>query len=557
MPMKPGTFAAVTSRLRSFFSKGAAAGDATAAVILDEFVPGSDTGLLDADLVHTAQKMWTESKTREERHQIRTRMDTQDSLISASLDIVADVATAPEDEEDSSESFEVKCDNPATLEEAERIVSITQLQERSGEMGRRILQYGNEMQEIVVDDAAAPSRVVRYKLLPEQQMWYRQNAYGIPDEHPWEQRPSWKPAGTGILFEPWQIVHYTYRASEEEVYGRGMLDFEKDWQRLQAIEDGMVQARLSRAYDKYKHMVPVPPGSSAQEQEAYLRRYKDSIQKRQLLSATYGTGQRDNPSSVMQDFYVPHPSKEHDNAGPQLLVGQNPNLQNIRDIEYMRSRVLCKLVPMRYLNIGGAEAVRASLGDGGQSYEDKRFARMVRKLQQSLALGHVRMITYHLILRGLNPLLYPVSIEFPSLETKDRLLEADIDLKRAQALQIVASFLQLPADLVADHYMRLSTDEKEKWFGELRNGMIQADALKPEPEPEPSLDPDEIAAKAVAAANAAGKNGGATPPEAPPPPSGERAMAIRQMAESLLCLTAQEVGLAQEAEREHVHAHSH
>jgi len=220
--------------------------------------------------------------------------------------------------------------------------------------------------------------------------------------------------------------------------------------------------------DRMVHRVPVSDRMDRDQQEAAVKRYAEKLTRRRVLSATQGTSTRDNPTSVTQDFYVPYMGKDYPDSGPTLLTPANVQLQVIRDVEYHRATLLARLgVPMRYLNLGGAEAVRAALGSGGISYEDIQFARTIRGMQKSLAYGHNIVITLHLILRGYDPIKEPVSLEFPVISTADAAQNADIELKRAQTLQIIANFLQVPLEMVADHYMGLTEDEKERWLGDL------------------------------------------------------------------------------------------
>lgn len=429
-----------------------------------------EAGMLDADISSQYTKQWQLSRHRNERHEIRVRMDTQYALISKALDVTADVATAPEEEGDAAEAFTLQCEDDPTLAEAERLCTTIQLKERSWSMARRLAQFGNEMREVVLD--ASGSRVVRYKLLPEHQMWKRFDQYGNPKDPPWEQRTYYIPDGSGIGFALWQIVHYSYPGDTDEDYGRGILDCEREWMRLQGIEDDMVLARRQRAYDRIVHMIPVKDGQGRDEQEQTVKRYQERLTRRRTLDAMNGTSSRDNPNSVTQDFYVPYAGAAYPDAGPRMLESKNTQLTNIRDVEYLRGTVLARLgVPMRYLNLGGSEAAKATLGNGSINYEDIQFARTIRGLQKALANGHQQVITLHLILRGLNPIEHPVSLQFPVISTSDAKMHADMELTRAQALTQIAAQIQVPAEMVIDHYMGLTTAEKERWFGDLQESI--------------------------------------------------------------------------------------
>jgi len=425
-----------------------------------------EVGLLDADLISTLTRPWRMSRNRQERHAIRQRMADESALIGKALDVIADVATAPEDEGDARNAFLVRCEEDRITEEVELLCDAIKLRESSNGIARRLATHGNEMREPVLDPAGG--RVVRYKLLPEHQIWRRLDDRGLPQDPPWEQRPYYKQDGSGIPFAEWQVVQYTYPIDPDEAYGRGILGCEREYMRLAAMEDDMVQARRQRAMDRMVHRVPVTEKMGRDDQEAAVKRYADKLMRRRVLSATQGTSTRDNPTEVTQDFYVPYVGKDYPDAGPKLLTPANVQLQVIRDVEYHRGIVLARLgVPMRYLNLGGAEAARAAIGSGNISYEDIQFARTIRGMQKSLAYGHNIVITLHLILRGYDPIKNPVALEFPVISTADAKQNAEIEYMRAQTLQIIANFLQVPLEMVADHYMGLTEDEKERWLGDL------------------------------------------------------------------------------------------
>lgn len=437
---------------------------------------GTWTGVFDAGALAAFQRTWKRSKTREERHEVRTRMDNEDELVSKALDVIADVATAPAEEGDARASFTVECEDDKTREEIELFVKGLRLREASWGVARRLAKFGNEMREQVADESA--TRIIRSRMLPEQQLHYREDEHGVPKDPPWEQRPSYKADGTGIPFAMWQICHYAYPGDEDERYGRGTLDVELTWQRLQAIEDDLVLGRRVRSMLRLVHKVPVSKGSSQDEIEQALVNAARRHKQEEILDASQGTGARRVLPSATGDYYVPV-AEDLPETGIDAIDPANRGLANIRDVEYFRARFLARLgVPMRYLNLGGAEAVRASIGSGGLSYEDMQFARSERRLQSVLAEGHSRTIALHLILRGLDPIANPFELHFPIISTQDARLDAEIEYKRAQTLKLIADIIEVPAELVVNHYMGLSPDEAERYFGDLQEAVAGAIAAR-------------------------------------------------------------------------------
>jgi hypothetical protein len=504
-----------------------------------------EAGMLNADLMSMSVQQYRVSKDRAERHAIRTRMDDEDGVISKALDVTADTAFSPEeDADDADETFELESDGTtegdAILEEAERLCEQLHLQQETWGTARQVLQFGNRMCEIVLDPSG--TRVVRLKSLPEEQLYIRRDVYGNPQDPPWEQRSYYQQDGAGIGFAEWQIVHYLHRPDNAGLYGRGVLDCERDWMRLQALEDGMVQIRLHRAGDKLIHYIPVDKAKGATEVQAQVNAYRESLRKKRTLSALSGTQRRDSPTSVTDDFFVPVPYGETlSKVGIEPYAPQNYQIQQIRDVEYMRARVLARIgVPMRYLQIGGTEGARASLGEGGISQEDVAFARTCRKLQADVRTGHMKPITIHLMLRGMNPIDHPLTMKFPVISTSDEKRKADTDNVRAQTAKIISDLVGIPPEILLDRYVKASPDEREAWLK--ASAEILADRAAKA----------AAATAALAQANQANQQGGA-PDQGPPQNAQDRRQSLRQAAEALLVVASAELGI--EPLREAVHEH--
>ncbi len=469
-------------------------------------------------------KRWQVAADRKKRHEYRVRMDREDPVVARALDVLADVATAPEEEGDAGESFSVTCENARVQEEALRTVEALHLQKEAWRCARLLAKFGNAPYELIPDPSG--TRLVRAKGLPEHEIWRRLDRYGNPLPYdpatksaPWEQREQWRREGEGVLFEEWQIAFASFRPDDEGIYGRGVLDCERDWQRLQDIEDAMVRARQLRAYDRLLHKVPVSMAQGPDSARKALNDYARDWQQKRVLSSTDGVLRRSNPTSVEQDLFLPVPIMKTGESlggdpGIDLLSPQNAQLNNIVDVQYMRARLLCALiVPMRYLNMGGAEAVRSAIGEGGISQEDVQFARTVRALQAAVKEAFIRALFLDLILRGLNPIQNPLSLSFPTISTADALRQANIENQRAQALKLFGEFLEMPEEMVVDYYMGLTASEKERWFG----ANLEKLQKKVAPPPPPVV----VAPPAP------------VPPEAKPKPTGE---ALEEIAASVLVM---------------------
>lgn len=436
----------------------------------------SATTLAQVDAVRGAALLWRQVQDRCQRHALYDRMDDEDEFVEEALDAFADVATTPtEDGADARRSFEIvvkSSGNDAQDKEAQQTLedcaARVGLRERQWEYGRDVEKYGNVFAENVVGNVGGQMMVVRLKDLPEETLWPRRDEFGRPLSPAWEQRTLYTQEGKGVLMDSWQITHWV-RGGGKTVFGRSLMHSARhNWTRLQLLEDSMAVARLVRAYQKLAHYIPVADTATQDEIRNRVENYKRQMTLRSTGNSTAESldGVAD-PLAVMTDFYFGVDSKSRPKLGVESVDPNNPQLQNLRDMEYARARLLAKLeVPMRFLNLGGSEAAKGSLSDGGLSREEEQFLRKCRRLQSILAEGDSRILNLDLILHGVNPLEVDYEIIFPLLSMNDAERQSVILQRRMQALSLLSASLagNLPLDYVLDEYLKLTPEEKERWF---------------------------------------------------------------------------------------------
>jgi hypothetical protein len=383
-------------------------------------------------------------------------MDDNDPLICSALDIHADCAVGYEDPKKDGFEWLLEQNNKEALQVLQDLKARLALGAEVWQIVRGFVHYGEEFREIVVDPDTG--LVMRFKHLPSYQVIPNLDKYG-------NKQPGWKQVLDNasfvkpIEFEEWQICPFVYGARRGYFGTPLMLPARRTHKRLTKLEDGMVLARLVRAYDRYLHRIPVKPDWDMRRQQEAVIQYKKDMTIRKGMDQDGVIFQRDNPLAVPTDFFIPDDGTER--GGIEALQAQNAQLQNIDDVKHHQELLLSRLkVPRKFLNLGSGKT--GALMDGGLEAEDIQFARTLRQEQAVLRSGMMRLATLALMLQGFNAEELGLGIDLPMISTSDMLTTAKVQLAAAQAANFFGQALQgMPPEIVADKFMKLTEDEKQ------------------------------------------------------------------------------------------------
>ena len=229
--------------------------------------------------------------------------------------------------------------------------------------------------------------------------------------------------------------------------------------RLRTVEDGMVAARIIRAYDRLVHRVPVPMGSNAVKQRELVDAYKANFTIERVPGQNNTGRNRKKPMGVATDIYIPDDGSTK--GGVASIVAHNAQLKDIDDVQYLRERLLIAIkVPRTYLNIGTGN--EGAMTDSGTATEDIQFARTLRQIQAVLRRGLKELATVALFFQGYDVEALGVRVDMPRVNTENFLQESAVQLNMAKSAQALFEVLgPLPPEFVANVFMSLTDDDKE------------------------------------------------------------------------------------------------
>ncbi|MEW6613928.1 MAG: portal protein [Thermodesulfobacteriota bacterium] len=278
-------------------------------------------------------------------------------ISNSSIDIYSDNATQSVD--GTHESFWIESEDQKVKDVLTRINEETGLQDSIWSIGRNLVKYGDDFEEIVLNSSMF---VVDIKGLPCEQMYRNEDEYGrLLEDGAFTQRD----VSTNkelAEFKSWQIVHFRNVVKRGTKYGRSLLyPARKVFKQLQMMEDGMVIARLTRSNMRYKWKIDVG-NMSANEARTFLRDVKMELRKKRVIDPATGKFKlTDNPLKDEEDFFVA--VRDGSPADVDAIQG-SATLGTIGDVEYFQNKLFSMLkVPKAYLGLERDVNAKCLAGD--------------------------------------------------------------------------------------------------------------------------------------------------------------------------------------------------
>lgn len=359
-------------------------------------------------------------------------MDTGD--IAAMLDAVVDAVLTFEDVS-TGRGFKVESDDPAVEELLVRAKRQADLEQLSEEVLRDILKFGDAFAEPLF---AGPELVGVQTYLPGEMFVSRndkgQLIKGKDDD------------GFGIAFQqkkngrvvagwqPWEMVHFKFWPSRKLIYSeKGLLDsLRADWRKLQLVEQGMVVARVTRAYPRRVHYVDVT-GMDRERQERTLRDYI-----RRMSQRVFGRKQvnADNMPivDVSDDLYIttgydtgpdgrPYPKLNKTEIEDPATAG----LSELADVTYLRQKIWAQ-VPSDVVGIRRNTSTDLDT-------QDIAFTRLLRRAQRQLEKGLRGIFDQVLLANGRLPSQVEYRIMLPTIDVRGSWKYSDARFRASMTLR--------------------------------------------------------------------------------------------------------------------------
>lgn len=404
-------------------------------------------------------------------------MEATQEIVDRGLDALADCAVNSMD--GSQESFEIVWGENVeerVQETVDQMLDDTKLQRKVYTIARSTLKYGNcyLQPEVRLMDM----NITRVMQMPARTMRRNEDANGRlldapPEKWAFEQVNQLREVIA--RFFPWQIVHLRWDRPGEEKYGRPLFSSARaTWKKLKAMEEALILNWLTRAFARLLFMVQVPGKWEEKAKTAYMHRFRQGLLTKKIASG----GQIEDPLTVVRDIYL---TVSHAEAGGRLYPSQddvkvldtsNTGFTNLSPLEWLQDKlIMASRVPRVYL---GLKESGTTFAKATQEYEDKQFARVLRRVQSLLSEMVVQVVDLQLILHGFNPREVEYSVVWPNPSRTDELERARTQEYEAKADSIWFDLKVIDSEWIARTRLGMDDEEWETLQERMREQVLAA-----------------------------------------------------------------------------------
>jgi hypothetical protein len=349
---------------------------------------------------------------------------------------------------------------------------------------RDLLTSGDEFQEIVVDE---DFNIVRLQSVPAPQMYvnvdrhnrllggfgtftnFDQEIFGIKPKIRLPRAYHQLNSSMNIVaaWLPWEMQHLKWRVSTKKTYSASayLEPMRRAWHGLRMMEQGMIVARVIRAYTRNVHYLD-QTDKDPEAAEADLRAYIESVAKKK----TSGGNLLERPLGVDEDLFL---GTGYIDAGEEFLPKltrietldpSNRGLANIADVEYHQK----KLFPYISKAVVGIETSSDDL-----TPQDVSSSRLYQYCQQGVLERQLLwpLFRLQLLLKGYKPVKSDIEIEWPEVVVRNSWRFSDADFRRAMAWRNHVEMGTASRRYVAQHELGMSDEEWETVKAEVSEEM--------------------------------------------------------------------------------------
>jgi len=425
-------------------------------------------GVTDANFIQRMVRSWEETfllgysrKTRYEEYEM---MD--EAEVAAQLDAMVDAALVSDDGAFQGFRLETGAKYRGVLNDLiERTDSISLCRQ----ILRDCLKMGDEFNELVIDDNL---NIVRVQSVQCRQMYANVDEHNIVKrgyvEVPTLRGPAERlPAAyhqrndsgqVVAAWLPWEMRHVKYRESTKKTYSDGsyLEPMRRPWHRLRMLEEGMVVARLVRAYMRLIHYLD-ETDKTPEEAEKDLNQYM----KRMTQKKTSGDNLLRRPLEVDEDLFVTTGYTEDAQGGfqPKLthidtIDPSNSGLSQIDDIEYHLRKLFTRV---------SGEVVGLARDREDLSLQDIASSRLYQYCQQQILERQFLwpMFRLQLILKGYKPTKEEIKVVWPDVVIRSSWRFSDAFFRKAMAWRNHVEMTTVSRKTVAKQELGMSDEEWE------------------------------------------------------------------------------------------------
>lgn len=440
--------------------------------------------------------------------------------------------------------FEVKCEDDDVKDEAEFLLNeVLETEEWAWSEAKNLCLYGDRFWEVVISEENPKAGIVKIVSLPPDSVYRIETTKGkLLEFQQSKEGPDYQSLArvevtkatdadlaqaTAIRFAPEQIVHLRIGDERKTFYPYGVSLVEAargPAHQLRLMEDAMVVYRLTRAPERrvfYIDVGQLPPFKA----EAFIERMKDQFRKKKVHT-NKGAG----ASSVEERWHAPSADEDYwlpirPNSGTKIetLPGAQ-NLGEIDDALYFRNKLFIALnFPKNYAaQEADSQQTRITL-----SSQDVKFARLIERLQKSIAKGLREIVIRHLRLRGFPEEKWSdIQIKMtPPSDWREISRNEVIEARYNRAAAMKGAQMMSDYDILVD-ILRFDQDKAKEYVARMKQQKLEdlkLQVMGQNPQllglGQPPSDEKEIGADA----NGPNSNPGPQPDAGQPPPGGDQA----------------------------------
>jgi len=333
-------------------------------------------------------------------------------------------------------SYQVRVnENTPHIEKIQKVVEEmekrTSIKDGIWDIARDTISLGDDWEELVLGEKDKKVGIWKIKPLPPSEMFADVDERGVWNnpQVPYIQKET-AFSKEKIDFEWWRCVHFKVGRG---IYGVDRSIFSNASRRigrqLMWIDDSVVLARLSRAYQRFAFMVDTT-GLSLDEKFEMADKFLERIRRTDIADRTSG---RISPidTSWLTDEDIVMPVEKDSPQDVKVLSG-DINLGKIDDILYLQTKFFMALnMPKQYASKEEGVRAKATI-----TQLDVQFARQVRRKQGSLKPGLRHAYSVEFWLKDIDPSAFKWDIVFPPLSTMDEMLKWEMEKVKAEIAEI-------------------------------------------------------------------------------------------------------------------------
>jgi len=333
-------------------------------------------------------------------------------------------------------SYQVRVDeNTPHIEKIQKIVEDmekrTSIKDAIWDIARDTISLGDDWEELVIGEKDKKVGIWKLKPLPPEEIYADVDYRGVWNNPkvPYIQKES-AFSKEKIDLDWWRVVHFKVGRG---IYGVDRSIFSNASRRIGRqllwIDDSVVLARLSRAYQRFAFMVDTT-GLSLEDKFEFADKFLERVRRTDIADRTSG---RISPidSQWLSDEDIAIPVEKDSPQDVKVLSG-DINLGKIDDILYIQTKFFMALnMPKQYASKEEGVRAKATI-----TQLDVQFARQVRRKQGSLKPGLRHTYSVEFWLNDVDPSAFKWDIVFPPLSTMDEMLKWEMEKTKAEIAEI-------------------------------------------------------------------------------------------------------------------------